>query len=157
MPFNGQSPFLRRNQLCHRQWIFMCQCPSTGNPHFYTPVIGGRVPLRVGVNALQRAIPISTSPFPGAMKTSWQCVNALQRAIPISTVPSQNPHKQGVSEAISAGNSQKILKQSIFRAFFWLVLILPLICYKFITSIVPLQLPTAFSGGFETPAIIKTS
>ena len=39
-----------------------CQCPRTGNHHFYTPtrVVAG-FPAGAGVNALERAIIISTN------------------------------------------------------------------------------------------------
>ena len=46
------------------------------------------------------------------------CVNALSRANPISTASFWEPHKQGFLEAISAGNSQNILKNRIFRGVF---------------------------------------
>ena len=62
----------------------LCQCPISGYPHFYdgTPV---KMDIKSsGVNALSRAIPIST-----LMSLRWRkavyCVNALSRAIPIST------------------------------------------------------------------------
>ena len=111
MPFSGQSPFLRITQKIQRNVGRLCQCPSAGNPHFYfaggyalaggfnkdvSMPFSGQSPFLPGgkegadeqcicVNALQRAIPISTAQ---KGETTWQmqeCVNALQRAIPIST------------------------------------------------------------------------
>ena len=196
MPFNGQSPFLLAQAFGGRSSVFscvnalqraipistlrkekqhgrcknVCQCPSTGNPHFYVPDARRHKENSPGLcqcpstgnphfyacKSVRISYPTAVCQCPSTGNPHFYpfrgcdgclCfsrVNALQRAIPISTVPSQNPHKQGVSEAISAGNSQNVLKQSVFRAFFWLALILPLICYKFITSLVHLQLPSDF-------------
>ena len=64
----------------------LCQCPQSGNPHFY--VLGDDVVMGVDkpcVNALSRAILISTLTRQTYLR-SRHCVNALSRAILISTI-----------------------------------------------------------------------
>ena len=90
MPFIGRIPFLRLRQAHGHSAPFEC------------------------VNALHRANPISTVKVYDE-KGELTCVNALHRANPISTALFWKPHKQGVSEVDSAGNSQNILKNRIFR------------------------------------------
>ena len=111
MPFNGQSPFLptksyqcpyeipmcqcpstgnphfyANSEILQLGHVFECQCPSTGNPHFYDLRYRRREKFRgICVNALQRAIPISTLGELIRKLNAEYCVNALQRAIPIST------------------------------------------------------------------------
>ena len=64
-----------------------CQCPSTGNPHFYLDKLKFSFYRKGSVNALQRAIPISTkATVTVAEEVNCPSVNALQRAIPISTI-----------------------------------------------------------------------
>ena len=97
MPYIGLSPFLRTDNKVHRK--------------------GRRC-----VNALHRAIPISTRLAKTGLMLKDLCVNALHRAIPISTVTSRNPHKQGAQFRNNSCNCQTIhfypYFYSIFTPFF---------------------------------------
>ena len=53
-------------------------------------------------------------------------VNALSRAYFISTVPSGNPLFMRLPSPIFASNSQNILKIGFFRAFFGLLIFIPI-------------------------------
>ena len=66
---------------------YRCQCPQAGNPHFYFPVLSrsSEYPTS-GVNALRRAILISTESSCRGGLGARSCVNALRRAILISTI-----------------------------------------------------------------------
>ena len=70
----------------------MCQCPTTGNLHFYDIISGGEI-VKEG------------------------SVNALQRATFISTLPRKIPCKYWVFETFFAGIFQNILKKSFLKAF----------------------------------------
>ena len=93
MPSNGLSSFLRyRNgTLCHKRR--QCQCPPTGSLHFYD---------------IQRHVyePIQS------------CVNALQRALFISTVSPHTPLKSRPPDPIFACNCLNFLTITLFRKFF---------------------------------------
>ena len=67
VPSVGQSSFLHEeiSEKAHQQ--ILCQCPQSGNPHFYGSL---------------------RSQQPSA---SLVCVNALNRAILISTLPPKKP------------------------------------------------------------------
>ena len=60
MPFNGQSPFLQKETNPQKLMKSVCQCPSTGNLHFYDCFQLSWMQHVMCVNALQRAISIST-------------------------------------------------------------------------------------------------
>ena len=62
----------------------MCQCPRTGNAHFYRRWIRESTMSLESVNALKRATLISTSTMSELYSNVW-CVNALKRATLIST------------------------------------------------------------------------
>ena len=118
MPFIGRIPFLPLRLKEGRLYRSTVSMPFIGRiPFLLSPGHSWTLSCNC-VNALHRANPISTGATALMRSRLSKCVNALHRANPISTVPSQNPHKQGVSEAISAGNSQNILKQSISGHFF---------------------------------------
>ena len=85
-----------------------CQCPQSGNPHFYTTGDIGYLLKNICVNALNRAILISTD----QATTSGEgvtCVNALSRAILISTLPSQNRLFKPLCGPVIAGNCRNSL------------------------------------------------
>ena len=71
----------------------VCQCPKPSNNHFY-----------ITVNSV--------------LRPKKQCVNALSRAITISTVHSGNPLFTRLSRYVFASNSQNILKINFFSLFF---------------------------------------
>ena len=84
---------LNRAMLISTLWVVSglrsgigCQCPQSGDAHFY--IILGLVFVLAGacVNALNRAMLISTE-VKGNEKTSIGSVNALNRAMLISTNP----------------------------------------------------------------------
>ena len=140
MPSHGQHSFLRTRSAATLSTL-MCQCPHTGNTHFYWPVRGtGRclssvsMPshgqhsfLRIAmhwtmchwksVNALTRATLISTNDCRRWKWTEGGCVNALTRATLISTYPSKTPYFMRIFDPVFAGNSQNILKKTFFRGF----------------------------------------
>ena len=131
MPYLGLSPFLPSSTQKKCSRCVMCQCPISGYPHFYKGTYYGYKAGKECVNALSRAIPISTfsttydaeqylrecqCPISGyphfyfipMMTIHSACVNALSRAIPISTVTSRNPHKQGAQFRNNTCNCQTI-------------------------------------------------
>ena len=61
MPSNGQQSFLPWKATDTRTPFAGCQCPPTGNSHFYIHYEWYNVLVRDGVNALQRATVISTT------------------------------------------------------------------------------------------------
>ena len=64
-----------------------CQCPKSGEPHFYYPIIKDGYWLVIEcVNALSRANLISTERYYYGIPFSIPCVNALSRANLISTL-----------------------------------------------------------------------
>ena len=63
----------------------MYQCPISGYPHFYLNQKLTEEISKQCVNALSRAIPISTETIISYISKDSLCVNALSRAIPIST------------------------------------------------------------------------
>ena len=71
-------------------FVLLCQCPRTGNTHFYQIATKKILKDDKCVNALERATLISTR-----QKTQRRGhnirVNALERATLISTVPPQEP------------------------------------------------------------------
>ena len=108
-----------------------CQCPLAGFFYFYYTIQLTLDYLVMGVNALTRTSFISTSFMQKIGYKFDRCVNALWRALYISTVPLGNPHKQQVSDLISACNSQNILtipflndKISLFTvcSYLWILL-----------------------------------
>ena len=62
MPFIGRIPFLRDAGLVPDARRHQCQCPSSGESHFYEMPGWYLMPDVISVNALHRANPIST-PF----------------------------------------------------------------------------------------------
>ena len=68
-----------------------CQCPNSGQPHFYR----------------EKHRPTLSHEY---------SVNALTRANPISTLRSGKPHKQRLPEPIFTCNSQNILTISFFSS-----------------------------------------
>ena len=52
-------------ELAKQKWRYalLCQCPVSGYSHFYFVGHVIDVDVSIGVNALSRAIPISTLPF----------------------------------------------------------------------------------------------
>ena len=67
----------------------MCQCPQSGDTHFYEELHNASEQVIMGVNALNRAILISTSHLFNVQPKNKSCVNALSRAILISTMQSR--------------------------------------------------------------------
>ena len=83
-PQSGDPHFYRAWRTHIRPDQRSCQCPQSGDPHFYKIL----VPEEAGwfcVNALSRAILISTSFIRRESDCYRFCVNALSRAILIST------------------------------------------------------------------------
>ena len=95
MPSIGRFSFLPMTSSVTR-WFprIRCQCPQSGNPHFYHC----RHHLKGGPN---------------------ECVNALNRAILISTLPSWNQLFKPLSGLVSAGIFQNILTIILNRGQMW--------------------------------------
>ena len=89
MPCLGLSPFLLYG-VFRELMDAMCQCPVSGYPHFYMAACQVVYCSYICVNALSRAIPISTASTKTIFIHRSYGVNALSRAIPIST---KAPHK----------------------------------------------------------------
>ena len=121
MPFSGQSPFLRRKSRGsenRRSWVSM---PFSGQSPFLQADKEVAEKRETGVNALQRAIPISTSSPPRRTAIRKSCVNALQRAIPISTYHSKDPkeRRKAVSMPFSGQSPflQRFCKESRYFSY----------------------------------------
>ena len=129
MPYIGLSPFLQFKKLVNEGDNFMCQCPTSGYPHFYRACphccnegIMCQCPTSGYPHFYQNkaeldknyvSMPyIGLSPFllyfVAIEPKKKECVNALHRAIPISTVTSRNPHKQGAQFRNNSYNCQTI-------------------------------------------------
>ena len=69
--------------------LVVYQCPKSGGSHFYSHCLIGRYEqLIMGINALSRAVLISTW-YDNRTEISVQkCINALSRAVLISTLES---------------------------------------------------------------------
>ena len=98
MPYLGPSSFLQLPEGAQYRKVIVCQCPTSGLPHFYE-----MVKLSSSMSKLR--------------------VNALPRAFLISTLCPGNPHKHGAPGLIFAGNSQNILKTTVFRYFLCLFIV----------------------------------
>ena len=72
-PNSGQPHFYPNSFPAQRQTIARCQCPNSGQPHFYiehhSPM---REPMKC-VNALTRANPISTKLYPTVFRHNGRC------------------------------------------------------------------------------------
>ena len=86
MPSVGQSSFLLYSvNSGESDREIVCQCPQSGNPHFYRIKLDNLDCVISRVNALSRAILISTKGTMNNLFESLNGVNALSRAILIST------------------------------------------------------------------------
>ncbi len=68
-----------------KEILALCQCPASGNHHFHLVRMQKKKLVKRRVNALHRAIIISTHTFYDENGNERGCVNALHRAIIIST------------------------------------------------------------------------
>ena len=85
MPCVGRPPFLLNEIIVYRLGGGVCQCPVSGDLHFYLSQSSFVKPMMCCVNALCRAISISTGHLNAIMVLGKEGVNALCRATSIST------------------------------------------------------------------------
>ena len=76
----------------------LCQCPKSGEPHFYGSSSVCVILIGGCVNALSRASLISTQRDGSYVEVAW-CVNALSRASLISTDVMQ--HMNSIPQQVS--------------------------------------------------------
>ena len=84
MPYIGLYSFLLSTCACTGSNFRRCQCPTSGFTHFYIRNFKVKQVGKTGVNALHRALLISTS-LEWTVHGQQPCVNALHRALLIST------------------------------------------------------------------------
>ena len=102
-PLPGSLHFYQKPKQNWKNWE-VCLCPLTGSLHFYERKSKEWDWCYWSVNALSRALSISTMPDWILWAMYQNSVNALSRALSISTLPSGNSMKWGVCSVIFACN-----------------------------------------------------
>ena len=93
MPYIGLYSFLHTEFQGKTSWKNRCQCPTSGFTHFYPAKLQIVTQTPMGVNALHRALLISTS-LEWTVHGQQPCVNALHRALLISTLAKELDERQ---------------------------------------------------------------
>ena len=117
MPFNGLLPFLLMNYITNSFSVNMCQCPSTGYYHFYEFLNGKDKQFTKSVNALQRAITISTYEWTLCANFWIHVSMPFNGLLPFLPCPSETPYLCGFREGKFPKVFRKTKKTHIFLNF----------------------------------------
>ena len=117
MPSHGQHSFLQSKSGRDMYASEMCQCPLTGNTHFYGTIYDNYMVF------LECQCPLTGNTHFYSVKGVMPWVNINFVSMPshgqhsFLLYPLIRPYFIRISDPIFAGNSQNILKKTLFRGF----------------------------------------